>query len=100
MLEQTWKQLQHRTNYHEISFCFSENYRRRYQRTQGKHQTTTWNEIQQRILDRLLNIGSYNDPDIQLQAKLDNLRLMKLEEEENQMQELLKLNKKGKIKWN
>ena len=56
------------------------------------------NEIQQRILDRLLNIGSYNDPDIQLQAKLDNLRLMKLEEEENQMQELLKLNKKGKIK--
>ena len=56
------------------------------------------NEIQQRILNRLLNIGSYNDPDIQLQAKLDNLRLMKLEEEENQMQELLKLNKKGKIK--
>ena len=56
------------------------------------------NEIQQRILDRLLNIGSYNNPDIQLQAKLDNLRLMKLEEEENQMQELLKLNKKGKIK--
>lgn len=56
------------------------------------------NEIQQRILDRLLNIGSYNDPDIQLQAKLDNLRLMKLEEEENQMQELLKLNKEGKIK--
>ena len=53
------------------------------------------NEIQQRILDRLLNIGSYNDPDIQLQAKLDNLRLMKLEEEEKQMQELLKLNKKG-----
>ena len=56
------------------------------------------NEIQQRILDRLLNIGSYNDHDIQLQAKLDNLRLMKLEEEENQMQELLKLNKEGKIK--
>ena len=56
------------------------------------------NKIQQRILNRLLNIGSYNDPDIQLQAKLDNLRLMKLEEEENQMQELLKLNKKGKIK--
>ena len=56
------------------------------------------NEIQQRILNRLLNIGSYNDPDIQLQAKLDNLRLMKLEEEENQMQELLILNKKGKIK--
>lgn len=56
------------------------------------------NEIQQRILDRLLNIGSYNDPNIQLQAKLDNLRLMKLEEEENQMQELLKLNKEGKIK--
>lgn len=53
------------------------------------------NEIQQRILDRLLNIGSYNDPDVQLQAKLDNLRLMKLEEEEEQMQELLKLNKKG-----
>ena len=55
-------------------------------------------EIQQRIFTRLLNVGSYNDPDIQLQAKLDNLRLMKLEEEENQMQELLKLNKKGKIK--
>ena len=52
------------------------------------------NEIQQRILTRLLSIGSYNDPDVQLQAKLDNLRLMKLEEEEEQMQELLKLNKK------
>lgn len=52
-------------------------------------------EIQQRILNRLLSIGSYNDPDVQLQAKLDNLRLMKLEEEEEQMQELLKLNKKG-----
>lgn len=53
------------------------------------------NEIQQRILTRLLSVGSYNDPDVQLQAKLDNLRLMKLEEEEEQMQELLKLNKKG-----
>ena len=52
-------------------------------------------EIQQRILTRLLNIGSYNDPDVQLQAKLDNLRLMKLKEEEEQIQELLKLNKKG-----
>lgn len=52
-------------------------------------------EIQQRILNRLLSIGSYNDPDVQLQVKLDNLRLMKLEEEEEQMQELLKLNKKG-----
>ena len=52
-------------------------------------------EIQQRILTRLLSVGSYNDPDVQLQAKLDNLRLMKLEEEEEQMQELLKLNKKG-----
>ena len=52
-------------------------------------------EIQQRIFTRLLNIGSYNDPDVQLQAKLDNLQLMKLKEEEEQMQELLKLNKKG-----
>ena len=52
-------------------------------------------EIQERVLTRLLTIGSYNDPDVQLQAKLDNLRLMKLEEEEKQMQELLKLNKKG-----
>ena len=52
-------------------------------------------EIQQRILTRLLSVGSYNDPDVQLQAKLDNLRLMKLEEEEEQMQELLKLNKNG-----
>lgn len=52
-------------------------------------------EIQQRIFTRLLNVGSYNDLDVQLQAKLDNLRLMKLKEEEEQMQELLKLNKKG-----
>ena len=52
-------------------------------------------EIQERVLTRLLTIGLYNDPDVQLQAKLDNLRLIKLEEEEKQMQELLKLNKKG-----
>lgn len=55
-------------------------------------------EIQQRIFTRLLNVGSYNDPDVQLQAKIDNLRLMKLEEEEKQIQELLKLNKKGERK--
>ena len=52
-------------------------------------------EIQQRIISRVFNVGSYNDPNVQLQAKLDSLRLAELKEEEEQMNELLKLNKKG-----